>query len=399
VNSEADLLEKLRKEANDAYLNGDFASALRSQVELVNKGRRENKELSPHDFRFLALCFQAVGDLRQAYIAWREALSGDPSDAVTQANFALIAAKCGKIDEATTRAELAVKDMPNNANSLTILANVHYFAGRLEEARQAGARSLEIKDDSAPSSTVCPSAVGIPPFDPIDNRRNIVAFSLWGTDKRYLVGAERNAVAVPLIYEGWRARFYLDESVPVALRERLLDLGADLVPMPRPRRAFSGLFWRFLVADDTEVDRYLIRDVDSIVNVQERIAVDDWIASGRHFHLMRDFWTHTGLMLAGLWGGVRGALPPIEPQIVAFLNSQERGIDYPERTLDQRFLRELIWPIVKQSLRAHDSVFHYRGAVDFPPFGRRPPGRHVGQTDALRQNQRGSCLARLPVNF
>jgi len=398
VNSQAALVERLRKEANDAYLIGDFGSALRSQVELVNIGRGTEK-LSPHDFRFLALCFQSVGDLRQAYVAWREALSLDPSDAVTKANLALIAAKYGRIDEATTLAEQAVHDMPDNANSLTILANVYYYAGRLEEARQAGARSLEIKDHSAPSSSVCPSAVAIPPFDAIDNRRNVVAFSLWGTDRRYLVGAERNAVAVPLIYEGWRARFYLDDSVPVTLRERLLDLGADLVLMPRPKRAFSGLFWRFLVADDVEVDRYLIRDADSIVNVRERIAVDDWIASGRQFHVMRDFWTHTGLILAGLWGGVRGALPPIGPQIVAFLNDLDCAREYPERTLDQRFLREFIWPIVRQSLHAHDPVFHYRGAVDFPPFGRRPPGRHVGQTDALRQEQRGRCLAHLPIDF
>jgi hypothetical protein len=153
--------------------------------------------------------------------------------------------------------------------------------------------------------------------------------------------------------------------------------------MPRAKTAFSGLFWRFLVADDPEVDRYLVRDADSIVNVQERLAIDEWVASGRHFHVMRDFWPHTGLMLAGLWGGVRGALPPHAPQIAALLAKEATrdAREYPERTLDQRFLREVVWPI---------------GAVDFPPYGRRASGRHVGQNESVAQkDQRGRELALL----
>jgi hypothetical protein len=84
--------------------------------------------------------------------------------------------------------------------------------------------------------------------------------------------------------------FCLDGSVPIAVRERLMDLGADVVLMSAAKSAFSALFWRFLVADPG-VDRSLIRDADSVVNVRERVPVDRWIASGKHFHVMRDFWT------------------------------------------------------------------------------------------------------------
>ena len=33
-----------------------------------------------------------------------------------------------------------------------------------------------------------------------------------------------------------------------------------------------GLFWRFLVEDDPEVDLYLVRDADAVMNVKERWA-------------------------------------------------------------------------------------------------------------------------------
>lgn len=383
-----------RDEARGAYLEGQLERALQLQVNLINNNRRSG-QLSAHDFRFLALCFHTVGDHRQAYIAWREALSLEPDDAVTKAHLALSAAKHGRIDESILLAAQAVKDRPDDANCWTILANANFYAGRFEEARRAGLRSLEIKDRSVPASRLDLSGVAVPPFNTTDRRCNVIAFSLWGSNERYLVGAERNAMAVPLIYEGWCARFYLDDSVPVPVRERLIHLGADLVRVPPPKTAFSGLFWRFLVADDPGVDRYLVRDADSIVNVQERVAVDEWIVSGRHFHVMRDFWTHTGLMFAGLWGGVRGALPPLAPQIAAFLarEATRDAREYPERTLDQRFLREVVWPIVRQSVHVHDSIFRYGGAVDFPPYGRRASGRHVGQNESVPQkDQRGREL-------
>jgi hypothetical protein len=53
-----------------------------------------------------------------------------------------------------------------------------------------------------------------------------------------------------------------------------------------------------------------VRDADSVLNLRERLAVDDWLASGRWFHIMRDWWSHTDLVLAGMWGGVAGVLPP-----------------------------------------------------------------------------------------
>src|SRR5262249_49951752 len=145
---------------------------------------------------------------------------------------------------------------------------------------------------------------------------------------------------------------------------------ADVVRMPNANCNFGGLFWRFLVADDPSVDRYIIRDADSVVNTQERVAVDLWIESSRHFHVMRDWCSHTEPILAGMWGGVRGALPRLDTMIQEFVTDITQRISIG-RIIDQVFLRTKIWPIVRKSVLQHDSIFGFAGADDFPIWGRR----------------------------
>ena len=143
-----------------------------------------------------------------------------------------------------------------------------------------------------------------------------------------------------------------------------------------------GTFWRFLVADDAQIDRFLMRDEESILNICERVAVDAWIESNRHFHVMRDFYTHSELVLAGLWGGVRGALPSMHNLIKEWLKGRKTVV-YNQTTIDQIFLREKIWRIIQHSVLAHDSVFDFGDKVDFPSLGTLPPWKHVGQDDFI----------------
>jgi hypothetical protein len=122
----------------------------------------------------------------------------------------------------------------------------------------------------------------------------------------------------------------------------------------------------------------LIRDADSIINTKERVAVDAWLASDKHFHIMRDFYSHTEVILAGMWGGVAGVLPPLEE-----LRSEFEPDAGPTSTYDQIFLREMIWPTVRQSVLVHDSLYEVLGGQPFPPYGRLAPNRHVGQNDSV----------------
>lgn len=258
--------------------------------------------------------------------------------------------------------------------------------GRYEDAADWGRRALDLKDAAAPH--VERPAPVLHRFDPQAPSRNVIAFSLFGTGERYLRGALRNAVVIQHLYPGWTARFYVDSSVPAAVIDQLKAERAEVLHAPKLDAARYGLFWRFLVEDDPNVDLYLVRDVDSVVNIRERAAVEDWLASGKPYHVMRDYPSHCELMLAGMWGAHRGNLGPIGPRILAHVTAYEARIN--DRATDQLFLREAIWPLVRRDALVHDAWFRHGTSRPFPEGFALPWPMHVGQNDSARTARRAA---------
>lgn len=276
--------------------------------------------------------------------------------------------------EAITRAiEIDPEDIPTR-NALVIS---HYLSGDEGAAIKEGKIALAMKDTLA---TVKFKALGLSdelpsrrvPFNASDRTKNIIAFSLWGDDPVYTHGAIINAQMAPNIYPSWRCRFYCDDTVPRQIRKELRRLGSEVVLVKDPALRELKTIWRFLAADDPSIDRFICRDADSRLNVQEAIAVEDWIKSGQPFHVMRDHIYHMEVMLAGLWGGQTGVLPNVRE-----LSNNALGYRR-NRWNDQEFLRDVIWPMIRDRARVHDSFYGFRGAGDFPPFCRLPDKIHVG---------------------
>ncbi|MFD0917931.1 hypothetical protein ACFQ14_16115 [Pseudahrensia aquimaris] len=246
-----------------------------------------------------------------------------------------------------------------------------------------GAESLRIKDAlQKPSFDL--AARDRPIFDFDRKNANVISFSLFGTKPRYLKVAIENARACPNVFPGWTCRFYVDKSVPTETLQQLAAAGSQIhiIPKMHDPKSGSGLFWRFLVASDPNVDFFMVRDADSLISVREKCAVDEWVESDCDFHVLRDFYSHSELMLAGLWGGVGGRIADIAELINTYTKSKK-----PNRlgvhNHDQLFLRGVIWPSVKMSLMQHDSVFgsqlKFPNVRNFPNVGRLHPKRHVGQ--------------------
>lgn len=61
-----------------------------------------------------------------------------------------------------------------------------------------------------------------------------------------------------------------------------------------------------------QVELLLSRDLDSRINEREVAAVSEFLASEKHFHVMRDHPAHSAPIMGGLWAarpvGVRGKL-------------------------------------------------------------------------------------------
>ena len=311
--------------------------------------------------------------LHPALLACRTWIEHAPGETAAKDSLISIYLRLGQYGDAITAAEARLAAEPANFKLRSALSNACSRQGDLTAAKRHGTACLELADRMTTGIEPWPLPGPPPPFDPGATARNVIAFSLFGSADKYLNGAIRNALAARFLYPEWTCRFYIDASVSQRCRDRLKAEGAQVQLITGMPAARYGTFWRFLAADDPAVDRYLLRDCDACLNLRERAAVEDWIASGQPFHLMRDGFTHTDLVLAGMWGGVRGALPPMLPAVTDFCATAPFS-----RAADQAFLRERVWPHLRGRVLAHDACFTALGAVPFPPRAD-IPGPRVGQ--------------------
>tara|TARA_Y100000361_G_scaffold154347_1_gene179826 strand:+ start:6855 stop:7481 length:627 start_codon:yes stop_codon:yes gene_type:complete len=177
----------------------------------------------------------------------------------------------------------------------------------------------------------------------------IIAFSLWGKDPKYTIGAVRNAELAKEIYPGWTCRFYTGDDVSEDIENQLIDNGAEVCKMYGS--SWNGMFWRFFAADSDDI--MISRDTDSRLGLREKVAVDAWLASDMDFHIMRDHPYHATEILGGMWGVRNGLLNGIKDMIAHY----ETGKYDNKYQVDQNFLREIVYPLVKDHSIVHDEYF------------------------------------------
>jgi len=191
--------------------------------------------------------------------------------------------------------------------------------------------------------------------------KKIISFSLYGSSPKYGIGAIENVKLQPKIYPEWTCRVYYDSSVPKNYIDELRNLDAEVVDMTNTEMINHGMFWRFLVYDDREVERFIIRDTDSRLNLREKYAVDEWIESGKKLHIMRDHPNHGIPMLGGTWGLVNSFDFNMEESILKFLK-EKPVFKYMD---DQIFLTDLYKRYFKSHI-CHDEIFNFPCSIPFP---------------------------------
>ena len=152
-----------------------------------------------------------------------------------------------------------------------------------------------------------------------------------------------NAKLASKIYPGWTVRVYHDRTVPRYVLDKLRQENVQLIEL-----LYSPLEpktdWNVFVAFDPSVDRYIIRNIDSRLTWHERAAVDQWIESGKRFHIMRDHHFHSNNTVPnGLWSATHDAVPDIVTLIHTYTTNMAKY-----GTL-QQFLNKEIWKRISYS--------------------------------------------------
>ncbi|MCS4534745.1 tetratricopeptide repeat protein [Neisseria montereyensis] len=307
----------------------------------------------------ISVAFRHYMAMEQYQQAVSEALKAHKliPQAVAPLSDAATAAVKGELwQEGISYAKKALQRNPDHINSLDALAHAYGALHDWENCRLYGRQALENRNRNIKNR---------PPQPDISIKssgKKIISFSLFGNHAGYIEPAVINTELASIIYPGWVCRFYVDGSVPEQALQRLRQHGAEIVRVSPEQEQWPGTMWRFLAINDSEAERVIFRDADSVISQREAHAVEAWINSGKRFHTMRDAGTHTELILAGLWGAIVGSVPNIETKITAYLSKPVESRHFA----DQFFLRENVWPYVCQSLCAHDRIFGFFDAHPFP---------------------------------
>lgn len=198
-----------------------------------------------------------------------------------------------------------------------------------------------------------------------------ISYSLWGDNELYNVGMVKNAQQVPEIYPNWQMVVYHDNSVPEETLHVLENLNVKLFNVDGHTH---GMFWRFFASDLLDCEYAIFRDGDSRLSIREKMAVDEWIESGKTIHIMRDHPAHqipygnnTLGILGGMWG-IKGNTIPMKESIENF--SKNRTMGYG---IDQTFLKT-IYNVFQDDRCTHDDFFEGK------PFPiQRKNGRFIGE--------------------
>ncbi|MDR3660705.1 MAG: hypothetical protein P4L86_09975 [Mycobacterium sp.] len=255
-----------------------------------------------------------------------------------------------RFEEAIAQAAAYVGRHGEDIAVLDALKVANFYTGKIDEAVRHGQHGLELRDQEA-----CRNPPPLPMTEPAGppSGQNVISFSLWGDAPFYCYGAMINLVLSRTVYRGWICRFYVDASVPPACVAFLRDNGADVRDMADEYPGV-GLFQRFLVMNDPTVGRFLVRDCDARLSVQEADLVWQWIASGYPFHAVRDHVLHNELMIGCLWAGRTDCgidIVELMRRYFTFGPTAKYGHD-------QRMLGQMLWPLIRNRCLVHDK--HYR---------------------------------------
>ena len=232
-----------------------------------------------------------------------------------------------------------------------------------------------------------------------------LSYSLWGNTTRYTQGMIHVAQTVRETFgDDWQVWIYHDHTVPKRVLKslanmahvRLLNVQTTTIQdknnnnttsttsmdvfEPWIHTDLNPMTWRFLIASNPWVDVYAIRDSDALPSHREYAAVQEFLQSGRAFHVLRDHPAHHPTafapILGGMWGGLHRAVPHMKDLLYRTYslsrrtkkhNHQKVQKDKHQYGNDQDFLKTHILPLAYQDCLQHDSYFCREShAIAFP---------------------------------
>jgi hypothetical protein len=194
----------------------------------------------------------------------------------------------------------------------------------------------------------------------------IISYCLYGDKDLYCLGLIENIDIINKEYNDWKIYVYY-HNIP----DKILDIlknkkNTYLFECCYNGYKWEGMFWRFYPIENNSIDYFLSRDADSRITKREINLVNEWILSNKCFHIIRDNPEHKTEILGGTFGvnvkkfmdiSISYDFKNIDFYKNEFYNIYDKNV---ERWPDQYFLKEIIYPIIKENNLTHISYENVR---------------------------------------
>jgi len=155
--------------------------------------------------------------------------------------------------------------------------------------------------------------------------KKVIAISLYNASSDHTWGVVRNAQLMPIIYPGWTLKVYTNrsliqegypnvaldpETITPYISDRVIKtlqlLKAEVIFVDSiTTKRIPPQLWSYLVADEREIEVFLIRLADNRISEREFTVVNTWINSRRResVFVIKDHPKYSNMTLIdGLWG-------------------------------------------------------------------------------------------------
>ena len=198
----------------------------------------------------------------------------------------------------------------------------------------------------------------------------IFSFCLYGDIDYYCLGLIENINIINEKYKDWKIYVYY-YNIPDNILEILKNKeNTYLFECKHKGFKWEGMFWRFYPIEDENIDYFLSRDADSRVTHREMVLVNEWIKSGKTFHIIRDHPNHNIEILGGTFGinvknfkqlSIDKNFKSIDSYIDDYYNIYDKDV---EKWPDQDFLQKIVYPIIKDDNVSHIAYSNLRYSKD-----------------------------------
>lgn len=160
----------------------------------------------------------------------------------------------------------------------------------------------------------------------MDNQKYI-SYCLYGTDPKYYVGAEKNAIINQELLPDWKTIiYYRPDQLAEDCVDKLTRHGATMIDVSnvviggKPSFHFP-VFWRYIPF--LEDGMLLCRDLDSRISQREVSYIRRWEEGNADYFIIRDHPWHSPVP-AGLFG-IRRKIPKLIEHFTKFISTSALG--------------------------------------------------------------------------